>query len=63
MQPYPNYFHLGPNIQWYHANGVSGMYAEGDGHGSGGELDALKAFVISEMMWVRFPLAVVTVRV
>jgi hypothetical protein len=33
-----------PNIQWYHQNGVAGMYEEGDGWGSGGELDALKAY-------------------
>ena len=51
VQPYPNYYHLGPNIQWYHANGVSGMYEEGNGWGSGGELDALKAFLIEEMMY------------
>ena len=51
VQPYPNYYHLGPNIQWYHSNGVSGMYEEGDGWGTGGELDALKAYLIEEMLW------------
>ena len=44
VMPYPNYYHLGKNIQWYHQNGVAGMYEEGDGWGSGGELDALKAY-------------------
>lgn len=44
VMPYPNYYHLGKNIQWYHQNGVAGLYEEGDGWGSGGELDALKAY-------------------
>eukprot|EP01051_Picozoa_sp_SAG22_P002267 SAG22_NODE_100_length_20558_cov_10.189305_2_plen_201_part_00 len=43
VQPFPNYYVLGPNIRYYLAHGVRGIYEEGNGHGPGSDLDALKA--------------------
>eukprot|EP00038_Savillea_parva_P005206 m.149867 g.149867 ORF g.149867 m.149867 type:complete len:651 (-) comp11676_c0_seq7:399-2351(-) len=51
VQPFPNYFDIGPRYQWYADKGVTGIYSEGFGHGPGCDMDALKAFVIESMMW------------
>jgi hypothetical protein len=97
VQPFPNYYVLGPNIRYYLAHGttttsycvltstplwrsndgapilatclqrltlhrecvvvskqntgVRGMYEEGNGHGPGSDLDAMKAFLMAEIMY------------
>ena len=35
IQSFPNYYVLGPNIQWMAAHGVKGVFEEGPGVGPG----------------------------
>ena len=51
VTPFPNYYVLGPNIKYFVEHGVVGLYEEGNGHGPGSDLDALKAYVTQSMMW------------
>jgi hypothetical protein len=84
VQPFPNYYVLGPNIRYYLAHGVRsvfpsfsaifnrkmqkmplfscilirnegktvrGMYEEGNGHGPGSDLDAMKAYLMAQIMY------------
>jgi len=51
VQPFPNYYVLGPNIRYYLAHGVKGMYEEGNGHGPGSDLDAMKAYLMAQIMY------------
>eukprot|EP01044_Picomonas_judraskeda_P017261 COSAG03_NODE_3212_length_2143_cov_0.936399_2_plen_243_part_00 len=46
-----NTAHAGPNIQFYAQHGAKGMYAEGVGYGSGGDLAELRDYLISAMLW------------
>jgi hypothetical protein len=40
-----------PNIRSFVDHGVTGMFEEGNGHGPGSDLDALKAYVTQQQMW------------
>ena len=51
VMPFPNVYVLGPNIKYFVEHGVVGLYDEGNGHGPGSDLDALKAYVTQSMMW------------
>ena len=63
VQTYPNYLNLGPNIQYWAQLGVTQLYLEGPGglgahpivaptgHGPGTDLEELKDYVMSTMMW------------
>ena len=51
VQPFPNYYVLAPNIRYFVSHGVTGLYEEGNGHGPGSDLDALKAYVAEALMW------------
>ncbi|MFI5386128.1 MAG: DUF4838 domain-containing protein [Fimbriimonadales bacterium] len=51
MQPHPDYFTLGPTIQWFSQNGVKGVFEEGDYSSNGGDMAELKAWLIAQMLW------------
>ena len=53
LQSFPNYYTIGPNVQWFHRHGVTGLFEEGPGanFGVGSDLEELKDWVAAEMMW------------
>ena len=55
LQTFPNYYSLGPNIQFFAAHGVRGVFEEGPGvhTGDGTDMEELKDYVMAEMLWVR----------
>jgi hypothetical protein len=50
---FPNYFSLGPNIQFLANNSVRGVFEEGSGvtSGDGPELEELKDYVMASLLW------------
>lgn len=51
VQPYPNWFLLCENIRFYLANGVKGIFNEGNYQSVGGEMSELRAWVLAKLMW------------
>jgi hypothetical protein len=51
IQPFPNWYVVGPNIQYFAAHGVRGIFEEGSYGTSGGDMDALKDYVMGRMLW------------
>jgi hypothetical protein len=50
-QPTPVWFALGPTIKTWVAHGVKGIFMEGSYGTSGGDMDALKDFVVGRLLW------------
>jgi hypothetical protein len=50
VAPWPNYFSLGPNMQLYARNGVTGLFAEGGGN-LAEDMGAMKQYMLAKMMW------------
>ncbi len=50
---FPNYYSLGPNIDFFQAHGVRGVFEEGPGMGPGDgtDLEELKDYVMAEKLW------------
>jgi hypothetical protein len=50
---FPNYYVLGPNVEFFAAHGVAGVFQEGPGMGAGDgtDMEELKDYVMAEMMW------------
>jgi hypothetical protein len=42
---------VSPNIQFFQRHGVSGVFEEGDDASAGGDMNALKNFVMARMLW------------
>ncbi|HVT11261.1 MAG TPA: DUF4838 domain-containing protein [Fimbriimonadaceae bacterium] len=51
MAPLPDYFTLGPTLQFFSQNGVKGVFEEGDYTSTGGDMAELKAWLIAQMLW------------
>lgn len=51
MAPFPDYFTLGPTLQFFAQNGVKGVFEEGDYTSNGGDMAELKAWLIAQMLW------------
>eukprot|EP00040_Diaphanoeca_grandis_P040881 m.262228 g.262228 ORF g.262228 m.262228 type:complete len:773 (+) comp44826_c0_seq1:107-2425(+) len=51
LAPFPNWFVLGPNVRFYKEHGVRGIFQEGAYTGPGGDMNELKDFILSRMMW------------
>ena len=51
MSPFPDWLVLGPNLNFYAANGVRGMFAEGAYTGPGADMAELKDYLLSRLMW------------
>ena len=49
--PLPNWHVIGPDIAYYSNHSVVGIYEEGAYRGPGGDMAALKAYLISRMLW------------
>ena len=53
VMSFPNYYSLGPNIDFFQAHGVRGVFEEGPGMGPGDgtDLEELKDYVMAEKLW------------
>ena len=49
--PFPNWYVLGPNIQYFHEHGVKGIFEEGTYGTKGGDLTELKDYIIARSLW------------
>ena len=50
LQPYPDWDELGADMAYYRANGVSGMFCEGDYQGNC-ELQTMRTWVMAHLFW------------
>jgi hypothetical protein len=50
LQPYPDWDELGADMAYYRANGVSGIFCEGDYQGDG-ELQVMRTWVMAHLFW------------
>ena len=51
LQPHPDYFTIGPTLQFFAANGVKGVFEQGAYQSTGGNMAELKAWVTAQMLW------------
>lgn len=51
IQPFPNLQTLAPNLRFFKANGVTGVFEEGDYINTGSELQELRLYVLSKLLW------------
>ena len=53
LNPFPNYYTLGPNIKYFAVHGTTGVFEEGPGihAGDGTDLEELKDFLMAELLW------------
>jgi hypothetical protein len=49
--PFPNLYVLKPNIEYFIANSVTGIYEEANFFSPGGELAELRSYVIAKTLW------------
>jgi len=49
--PFPNLYVIKPNIKLFVANGVKGVYEQGDYYSTGHELEELRTYVIARTLW------------
>ena len=51
LLPFPNYYVLGPNVRFFHRNGVVGLFEQGAYQSSSGEMSELRAWVLAQLLW------------
>jgi hypothetical protein len=51
VQPHPNLYALGPNVRFFAANGVKGLFEQGNRHSHGGDFEVLKQWVLAKLLW------------
>ncbi len=51
VQPFPNWFELGPNLRFFQAHHVKGVFEEGAYQSYGSEMAEMRAWVLAQMMW------------
>lgn len=51
VQPHPNWFTLGPNVRFFAANHVKGVFEQGAYQGFGAEFAELRAWVLAQLLW------------
>jgi hypothetical protein len=49
--PHPNWFTLGPNLRFFAAHKVRGVFEEGAYGGYGSEMGELRAWVLTQLLW------------
>jgi len=49
--PHPNFHVLAENIRFFYENGVRGLFEQGCGAAGGGEMNDLRAYILSKAMW------------
>lgn len=51
LQPHPNWFVLGPNVRFFAAHHVRGLFEQGAYQGYGAEFSELRAWVLAQLLW------------
>ena len=51
IAPFPDWYTVGQNLAYYAAHGVQGIFAEGAYTGPGADMNELKDFLLSKLMW------------
>lgn len=51
LMPYPNFRSIVENMRIFAANGVVGMFSQGNRHSFGGDFAPLKVYMLSKLMW------------
>jgi hypothetical protein len=51
VQPFPNWFVLGPNMRFFQSHHVRGVFEEGAYQSYGSEMGELRAWVLAQLMW------------
>ena len=49
--PWPNYYTLAPNIRFFVQHGVAGVFEEGNYKSYGGDLEAMKSYIICKLLF------------
>jgi hypothetical protein len=51
QHPHPNLHVLAPNIRFFAANNVEGVFEQGNGQSPNGEMAELRAYLLSRLLW------------
>lgn len=51
LLPFPNYYVLGPNVRFFHENGVVGLFEQGAYQSFSGEMSEMRAWVLAQLLW------------
>lgn len=51
LLPFPNYYVLGPNVRFFHRNGVVGLFEQGAYQSFSGEMSEMRAWVLAQLLW------------
>ena len=51
VQPHPNWFTLAPNVRFFAANHVKGVFEQGAYQSHGSEMSELRAWVLAQLLW------------
>jgi hypothetical protein len=51
LQPFPNWFALGPNLRFFQAHHVRGVFEEGATGTFGAEMAEMRAWVLAQLLW------------
>src|SRR5665213_297296 len=51
LQPFPDWFTLGPNLRFFQAHHVRGVFEEGANESYGAEMAELRAWLLAQMLW------------
>ena len=51
VQPHPNFRVLQPNLAFFAANGVKGVFEQGSYQSPGGEFQELRSWVLAKLLW------------
>jgi hypothetical protein len=51
VMPHPNYYSLGPNVRFFHRNGVRGLFEQGAYQSYGSEMAEMRAWVLAQLLW------------
>ena len=51
LLPFPNYYVLGPNVRFFHRNGVVGLFEQGAYQSFSNEMSEMRAWVLAQLLW------------
>lgn len=51
LQPHPNWYVLGPNVRFFAAHHVKGLFEQGAYQSHGAEFSELRAWVLAQLLW------------
>ncbi len=51
LLPFPNWYVLGPNVRFFHDNGVVGLFEQGAYQSFSNEMSEMRAWVLAQLLW------------